>query len=229
MTRELRPRTFRRVEELLQDYYGPVPDHAAGPLNTLIRTILSQNTTDANSIPAFERLHDHFDGDWEEALAAGPDAYIPLIESAGLASTKSRRIHAILRRLKDERGELSLEHVCDMEPDEAEDYLLSFKGVGPKTAAIVLLFDCDMPFFPVDTHVHRITRRLGWVPDDASAEDAYEILTDAVPPELHYDLHLHLVQHGRETCHPSKPECHPCPISRFCDAYKDGTIEPRGD
>ncbi len=227
MTANPRPRTFRRVDEVFEAYYGPVPEHCDGPLNSLIRTILSQNTTDANSIPAFERLRDHFGGDWEKALEAGPEAIEPHIRRAGLAPTKSKRIHAILQQLRDERGELSLEHVCEMESDEAEKYLLGFKGVGPKTAAIVLLFECDMPFFPVDTHVHRVTGRLGWIPDTASAEKAYEILTDAIPSELHYQLHLNLVQHGRETCHPSRPECHRCPISRFCDAYKDGEVEPR--
>ncbi|MGI5816851.1 MAG: endonuclease III domain-containing protein [Armatimonadota bacterium] len=227
MPNELRPRTFLRVDELLEEYYGPVPKHSEGALDSLIRTILSQNTTDANSFPAFERLRDHFEGDWERALEAGPEAYVPLIESAGLAPTKSKRIHAILRQLREQRGELSLDHVCEMEPDAAEEYLLGFKGVGPKTAAIVLLFECGMPFFPVDTHVHRITRRLGWVPEKASAERAYEILTDAVPSELHYQLHLNLVKHGRATCHPSRPRCHACPISRFCDAYKDGEVEVR--
>jgi len=229
LTKELRPRTFRRVDELLEDYYGPVEQHSEGPLNSLIRTILSQNTTDANSFPAFERLRDHFDGDWEKALEAGPEAYIPLIESAGLAPTKSKRIYAILEQLKEQRGELSLDHVCDMEPDEAEEYLLDFKGVGPKTASIVLLFECDMPFFPVDTHIHRVSGRLGWIPEGASAEKAHEILTDAIPPELHYQLHLNLVKHGRQTCHPSRPECDPCPISRFCDAYKNDEVEPRGE
>ncbi len=229
MPKELRPRTFRRVDELLEDYYGRVRDHSDRPLNTLIRTILSQNTTDANSIPAFERLRDRFDGDWERALEEGPEAIEPLIERAGLAPTKSKRIHAMLQQVMDQRGELSLEHVCEMEPDAAEQYLLGFKGVGPKTAAIVLLFDCDMAFFPVDTHVHRVTGRLGWLPDGASAEQAYEILTDAIPAQLHYQLHLNIVRHGRETCHPSRPQCHRCPISRFCDAYKSDEVEPRGE
>ena len=227
MIRQLRPRTFRRVDELLEDYYGPVADHSEGPLNNLIRTILSQNTTDANSFPAFERLRDHFGGDWEKALEAGPEAYVPLIESAGLAPTKSKRIHTILRQLKHEHGELSLDHVCAMEQDAANEYLLSFKGVGPKTASIVLLFECGMPFFPVDTHIHRVTRRLGWVAEKATAEQAHEVLTDAIPAELHYQLHLNLVRHGRETCHPSRPDCRACPISRFCAAHRERTVEAR--
>ncbi|HCA46786.1 MAG TPA: hypothetical protein DEP45_05325 [Armatimonadetes bacterium] len=227
MSKPPRPRTFRRADELLLERYGPVPDHSEGPLNNLIRTILSQNTTDANSFPAFERLRDHFGGDWERALEAGPEAYVPLIEQAGLAPTKSRRIHAILQQLKEEHGELTLDFVCEMPQDEANEYLLSLKGVGPKTSSIVLLFECGMPFFPVDTHIHRVTRRLGWVPEKATAEQAHEVLTKAIPPELHYRLHLNLVTHGRRTCHPSKPECHECPISRFCEAFREGKVEPR--
>lgn len=227
MPRQLRPRTFRRVDELLEEYYGPVEDHSGRPMDTLIRTILSQNTTDANSIPAFERLRDHFSGHWERALEDGPEAIARKIEQAGLAPTKSRRIHAILQQLKQQRGDLSLDHVCEMEPEDAEAYLLAFDGVGPKTAAIVLLFDCDMPFFPVDTHVHRISRRLGWIGEKDSAERAYEILTDAVPDELHYQLHLNIVRHGRETCRPTRPACRRCPLTRFCEAYRSGEVEPR--
>lgn len=227
MPQRLRARTFRRVDELLEDHYGPVQITQDRPLDTLIRTILSQNTTDKNSIPAFERLRDHFGGDWEEALRAGPEGIAPQIERAGLAPTKSRRIHELLRQLQEQRGELSLEHVCEMEPGKAEAYLLGFKGVGPKTAAIVLLFDCGMPFFPVDTHVHRIARRLGWIDDNDSAERTYEILTAKVPPDLHGQLHLNLVRHGRETCHASRPECSLCPLTRFCEAYRDGELAPR--
>ncbi len=229
MPKPPRPRTFRRVDELLLERYGPVPDHSEGPLNNLIRTILSQNTTDANSFPAFERLRDHFGGDWERALEAGPEAYVPLIEQAGLAPTKSRRIHTILQQLKEEHGTLSLDHVCSMEPAEAERYLLSFKGVGPKTVSIVLLFECGMAFFPVDTHIHRVTRRLGWVPEKATAEQAHALLTKAIPADLHYRLHLNLIAHGRRTCHPSRPRCHDCPISRFCEAFRAGKVEPRED
>ncbi|MGC9319095.1 MAG: endonuclease III domain-containing protein [Armatimonadota bacterium] len=228
MARRLRPRTFRRVDELLAERYGEKHREPGEPLDSLVRTILSQNTTDRNSVPAFRRLKERFPN-WREALEAGPEAIEEPIESAGLAPTKSRRIHAILEQLAEQRGELSLSHVCEMEPEEAERYLCDFKGVGPKTAAIVLLFDCGMAFFPVDTHVHRVSRRLGWIDEDDSAEDAYETLTEAVPGDLHMQLHLNMVQHGRETCHPSGPRCHECVISRFCDAHKDGTIEPRGD
>ncbi len=224
MPRRLRARTFRRVDELLAKRYGEKTREAREPLDTLIRTILSQNTTDLNSIPAFERLKATFP-DWREALEAGPKAIERPIRQAGLAPTKSARIHAILEQLDAERGDLSLAHICDMEADEAWEYLGGFKGVGPKTIAIVLLFDCGMPCFPVDTHVFRVASRLGWLPEAPTPEKAHDTLRDAIPAELYFQLHLNMVQHGRETCHPSRPDCHHCPISRFCEAYRNGEVE----
>jgi len=223
-----RPRTFRRVDELLAARYGQRRREPREPLDTLVRTILSQNTTDVNSIPAFERLKEAFP-DWRDALEAGPRAIERPIEQAGLAPTKSRRIHEILGRLDAQRGELSLAYVCDMAPDEAWEHLLALPGVGPKTVAIVLLFDCAMPFFPVDTHVFRVATRLGWLPDDSTPGKAHDTLRDAIPADLYFQLHLNMVQHGRECCHPSRPDCHHCPLSRFCAAYRDGEVEARGE
>ena len=140
----IRLRTIRRVDELLAGRYGEKRVRAGDPLDGLIRTILSQNTTDKTSLPAFERLKARFP-DWEDALAAAPADIEETIRDAGLAPTKSKRIHDLLAQVKAERGALDLSHVCSMEPDEAEAYLNSFKGVGPKTVAIVLLFDCGMP------------------------------------------------------------------------------------
>ena len=221
-----RARTFHRVDELLAERYGVKLREPGDPLDTLIRTILSQHTTDAPSIPAFDALKQRFP-DWCEALAAGPAEIAEPIAPAGLAPTKSRRIHALLEELAQECEELSLEHLCDMEPHAAEEYLLSFKGVGPKTAAIVLLFDCGMPRFPVDTHIHRLSARLVWIGERTTPYQAYELLTEMIPDELHYQLHLNIVQHGRETCRPSRPDCYACPISRFCDAYRNAEVEPR--
>jgi len=218
------PRTCRRVDALLAERYGPKRRDPQEPLDTLIRTILSQNTTDRNSIPAFERLKATFP-DWRAALQAGPEAIAGPIEQAGLAPTKSRRIHALLRRLDQERGELSLAHLCEMEPAEAWEYLKGFEGVGPKTIAIVLLFDCGMPFFPVDTHVFRVASRLGWLPDDSTPEKAHDTLREAIPEELYFQLHLNMVQHGRECCRPARPDCRNCPIRRFCHAYRSGAVQ----
>ena len=218
----IRLRTIRRVDELLAGRYGEKRVRAGDPLDGLIRTILSQNTTDKTSLPAFERLKARFP-DWEDALAAAPADIEETIRDAGLAPTKSKRIHDLLAQVKAERGALDLSHVCSMEPDEAEAYLNSFKGVGPKTVAIVLLFDCGMPLFPVDTHVFRVTTRLGWLPEGCTPERAHELLREMVPEELHVQLHLNLVQHGRETCHARRPACDECVIRRLCASRAGGT------
>jgi len=214
-------RTLRRVDELLAGVYGEWLPRPGDPLDGLVRTILSQSTTDAASLPAFDRLKTRFPA-WEDALAATPADIAEVIRDAGLAPTKSRRIHELLAQVKSERGELSLDHVCAMEPAAAWDYLCGFVGVGPKTTALVLLFDCGMPFFPVDTHVFRVTTRLGWLPDGSTPESAHEWLRGLVPAELHLRLHLNLVEHGRAICHARKPTCEACVLRRFCAALKSG-------
>lgn len=222
-TRKVPRRTLRRADELLVRTYGQKRRKAGDPLDALIRTILSQNTTDLNSHAAFASLKQRFPT-WEEALAADPDDIADAIRHGGLAEIKSARIQEILAQITRERGKLSLDFVCDLPVEEAEEYLLSFKGVGPKTAAIVLLFDCGMPLFPVDTHVFRVTSRLGWLPEGATPEKAHELLRELVPEELHFQLHLNLVQHGRETCHPRSPDCASCPLKRLCRAYRAGQV-----
>jgi endonuclease-3 len=203
--------------------YGPKRREADDPLDGLIRTILSQNTTDLNSHAAFASLKQRFPT-WEEALAADPDDIADAIRHGGLAEIKSARIQEILAQIRRERGKLSLDFVCDLPVEEAKEHLLSFKGVGPKTAAIVLLFDCGMPLFPVDTHVFRVTSRLGWLPEGATPEKAHDLLRELVPEELHFQLHLNLVQHGRETCHARNPDCASCPLKRLCRAHKSGEV-----
>ncbi len=218
---QLRPRTrtIRRVDELLAARYGPKQVRPGNPLDGLIRTILSQNTTDKTSLPTFARLRQRFP-DWELALKATPADIEDAIREAGLAPTKSRRIHELLSQVKAQHGSLDLSHVCRMSPAEAEAYLSSFKGVGPKTVAIVLLFDCGMPLFPVDTHVFRVTSRLGWLPERCTPSRAHELLRQWVPQELHVQLHLNLVQHGREICQARRPACPQCPLRRLCRHYR---------
>ncbi len=206
-------RTIRRVDVLLAESYGERLPRPGDPLDGLVRTILSQSTTDAASLPAFDRLKARFP-EWENALAATPADIAEVIRDAGLAPTKSRRIHELLAEVKAERGELSLDHVCGMAPAAAWDYLCGFMGVGPKTTALVLLFDCGMPFFPVDTHVFRVTSRLGWLPEGFTRESAHEWLRELVPEELHLRLHLNLVEHGRAVCHARKPTCAACVLRR---------------
>ena len=216
-----------RVHGLLLEYYGvPVLKPQRDPLTELIMTILSQNTADVNSSRAYAALHQRFPT-WEEVLAAEPEAVIEAIRIGGLARIKAPRIQQILRRLRDERGSLSLGFLADMSTQEARQFLTALPGVGPKTAACVLLFSSlRKPALPVDTHVHRVARRLGLVPDKASAEKAADLLEELLPEELYYPFHLSLIRHGRSLCKAGKPRCEECPLAQDCDY---AAANPLGD
>ncbi len=188
-------------------------------LSQLIITILSQSNTDVNTARAFENLRDRFPR-WEQVRDAPRRDVVRAIRSAGLATTKAPRIQAILRQLTRERGELSLDFLRRRSVREARDYLLRLKGVGPKTAAIVLLFTFGMPAFPVDTHIYRVTQRLGWIGGRDSREKAHEILEKLVPPKIFYPFHLNLIEHGRAVCKAGKPRCEVCPLRRGCEYYQ---------
>ncbi len=210
---------LRAVERALRALYGdPGTPHCGNPLDGLIRTILSQNTTAANSRRAYASLRARFPT-WEECARARPSAIARAIERGGLANIKAARIKKILRRIQDERGGLDLSFLQELPSDEAAVYLEQFPGVGPKTAACVLLFDCARPVFPVDTHVWRVARRLGWLPPKCGREQAHQILQPIVPPDIVYALHLNMVAHGRTLCGPSRPRCTECPLTRLCQYF----------
>lgn len=201
----------------LKKEYGqklPRPDRP-DPLEELILTVLSQNTNDKNRDRAFQELKSRFPR-WEEVLAAPTSKLEQAIRSGGLARQKSARIKKMLKQIKKREGKLDLGRICKMEREQALEYLYSFKGVGEKTAAIVLLFSCGEPVFPVDTHILRLSTRLGLVPVKASAKKAHEIMGEAVPEELMYCFHLNMIEHGRRICHPRKPECEGCCLSSKC-------------
>ena len=208
--------TIRAVERALARHYGEKHwDGPGDPLAGLVGTILSQSTSDVNSGAAFAVLTETFPT-WE-AVAAAPEADIAAaIRSGGLAEQKAGRIKAILQRIEREQGRLSLDALGDMSAEQALEYLSGFKGVGPKTAACVLLFDLGRPVFPVDTHVHRIALRLGWLPEGASAQRAHQLLGSLVPPKLRYSLHVNLIAHGRALCRPTRPKCGECPVAKHC-------------
>ena len=201
---------------ILEKRYGiPENNHPRDPLTELVFTILSQNTTDINRDRAFKRLTSQFPS-WGAAL----DAPLPGIEDAirvgGLGAQKSRRIKEILFDIKREHGSLSLEFLRELNPVEAKERLLSFKGVGHKTASIVLLFSLGMPAFPVDTHIYRVSRRLGLVPERLSEKRSHELLEKIVPAEKYYSFHRNLISLGKELCKPKKPKCHLCPLEGIC-------------
>jgi endonuclease-3 len=194
------------------------------PLEELVQTILSQNTNDVNRDRAWVALRERY-GDWESVRRADPAQLERAIRVAGLARQKAAAIQAALDRLVDEVGKPSLDHLAAMKDDDAIAYLCSFHGVGLKTAACVLCFALGRPVLPVDTHVHRLSRRLGLVPPDIHAGGAHYVLNTDVPPELRYSLHMHLIRHGREVCLARRPACDDCVLDDLCP--KTGVAEPR--
>ena len=207
------------VHQTLLDYYGypewrsPLP-----PREELVATILSQNTNDTNSGRAFEALCARFNT-WEEVRDADPQAVIDTIRTAGLANQKGPRIQAVLRDITAEVGSLNLDFLRNLSAQEALSWLLKFKGVGPKTASIVLQFSLDKPAFPVDTHIHRVTGRIGLRPSNMNADQAHNHLARLFPTDTYYAAHLNLIRLGREICQARKPICPACPVKHLCDYY----------
>jgi endonuclease-3 len=203
---------------LLQAYGEPIWRPTLPALDELISTILSQNTNDANRDRAFEALRLRF-RTWEAVRDARPQAVIRAIRPAGLANQKGPRIQGLLKAMTAERGSLDLGFLEKMRPDEARAWLMGFQGVGPKTAAIVLLFALGKPAFPVDTHVHRVTGRLGLRPPNMNAEKSHDHLAGMFPPAAYYAAHLNLIRHGREVCRARRPLCPQCVLKDLCCYY----------
>lgn len=217
------------LQELYARYDKPVYDGPDDLLGVLVQTILSQQTTRANCRRAFGQLLDAFGGDWRRCQLAPRADLEEAIACAGLAKQKSTRIQALLARVEDERGEYSLEFLRDMASDEARNYLTSFKGVGPKTAAFTLMYAAGMAVFPMDTHIFRICERLGWIDAHDSSRHAHRAMEASISTGEHYAAHMVLVRHGREVCHARSPECKKCPLQDIClyyQAHKDAEISP---
>jgi len=200
---------------LLETYGQPVWRNRLSPLDELVSTILSQNTNDINRDRAFNALRERFPT-WEEVRDADPSDVIDAIRSAGLANQKGHRMQRALQQITEEHGVLNLDFLEDLPLEEAKEWLLRFKGVGPKTAAIVLLFSLGKPAFPVDTHIYRVTGRLGLRPENITAEQAHNHLAELFDPVMYYDIHLNLIRHGREICHARSPQCERCSLSDLC-------------
>jgi endonuclease III len=218
---EARLRSFvRRVEMVLSREYGdPKPAPARSLVGQLVETILSQNTTDTNSSRAFRELRRRFPR-WDDVLAARATEIGQAICPAGLANTKAPRIQAILRRIQTGHGRFSLAHLRRMTDAAAMDYLLALPGVGPKTAACVLLFGLGRDVFPVDTHIHRLCRRLGMVSHFTSAEKTQEQMAGAIPRGRALALHINLIRHGRRICRAQRPRCAGCGIAAMCPSAR---------
>ena len=205
------------VYNRLLDFYGfpewrsPLP-----PVDELVSTILSQNTNDVNRDRGFDALRERFPT-WEQVRDAPQDQVIEAIRVAGLANQKGPRIQNVLRQITEMRGDLDLSFLNQFTPQEAREWLVQFKGVGPKTAAIVLQFSLDMPAFPVDTHIYRITGRLGLRPEKMNADKTHIHMEELLPPETYYPAHLNIIRLGREICQARKPRCPKCPLENLCE------------
>ncbi len=213
--RQLARQVYRR---LLKAYGEPTWRDRKPPVDELVSTILSQNTNDLNRDRAYLRLRERFPT-WEAVRDAKPSQVVRAIRVAGIANQKGPRIQAALRAITDERGQIELEFLRKQAPEAVRAWLLRIKGVGPKTAAIVMQFALDMPAFPVDTHIHRVTGRIGLRPPKASREQAHQILAELFAPETYYAAHLNLIRHGREICKAGRPRCEQCSLTDLCDYY----------
>jgi endonuclease-3 len=209
-----------QVHQMLLEAYGePTWRPHLDPVSELVSTILSQNTNDLNRDVAFDRLRARFPT-WEQVRDADVEEVIEAIRPAGLANQKGPRIQGALRTITQERGELELDFLADWPVEDAKAWLSSIKGVGPKTAAIVLLFSLGRPAFPVDTHVHRVTKRLGLIGPRVSREKAHDELEQLVLPEDYYAFHLNVIRHGRQVCVSRKPRCANCILRDVCAYYQ---------
>jgi len=210
------PQRLKHITEHLEAAYGvPGNSHADDPLDELILTILSQSTTNVNSHRAFASLKRKYP-DWESASRARPASIAAAIKSGGLANVKSVVIKNVLNEIKARVGVCDLSFLKAVPVGEAMRFLTSLKGVGPKTARCVLLFACDRPAFPMDTHIFRILRRLDLLPPRGGDEQAHALIESHVPAGKHYSLHVNLIRHGRAVCHPRQPACARCCLIEYC-------------
>jgi endonuclease-3 len=204
------------IQNLERAYGVPVNRRASDPLDMLIKIILSQATSDTNSDRTFSALKARFTT-WDDALRARPSSIAATIRSGGLANQKAAVIKSLLSQIKDEHGTLDLSFLHDMRAAEARDYLSQFRGIGPKTVACTLLFACRTEVFPLDTHIFRILRRVGLIPQKCTDARAHRIMDGLVPKGKFYSFHVNLVRHGRTLCRPREPLCERCPIVEYCD------------
>jgi endonuclease-3 len=203
------------VKRLEAVYGPPEPPRLSDPLDELICCILSQHTTDATSFPAFDRLKAAYP-EWGMAVTAGQDAIADIIRNAGLANQKSKSILGCLRVIHEKVGSYSLDLLRTMPMLEGRAWLMELPGVGPKTASIVLCFSLGLPAIPVDTHIHRVSLRIGFLPPKMDANKAHDELLRVVPPDLAYPYHMALIRHGRAVCKAPKPRCGECVLAEDC-------------
>jgi endonuclease-3 len=214
------PTLITYILQNLKTVFGvPKPHRRLDPLDVLIETILSQSTTNANSDRAFANLKRRFPI-WDLAMRARVSSIETAIKSGGLARQKSARIKELLVEINRRRGSLDLAFLKTAPLDEAKEFLSSLKGVGPKTVACTLLFACNRPVFPIDTHIFRIARRLGLIPERCSDEEAHRMMGEMIPRKRYYEAHINLIRLGRRVCRPTNPRCEQCCLVDYCEYYQ---------
>ena len=214
-------KSISAIYDGLSAYYGPVSwEPRYDGISELIFTVLTQHTSDRNAERAFQRLVDYFriarSHDWMKVLEATVEQIEPLIRSGGLSNIKAKRIKDILQQLFQTYESFDLSFLAELPLSEAKQKLNELPGVGPKTTAVVLSFAFGMPAFPVDTHIHRVTKRLGLITKQTSADQAHDKLEKMIDPQLIFPMHVYLITHGRQLCKARKPLCHACPIESQC-------------
>jgi endonuclease-3 len=211
---------LRYIIQNLERTYGlPVNQRAPrslDPLDMLVKIILSQATSDTNSDRTFAALKKRLPT-WDAVLRAREATLAEAIRAGGLANQKAAVIRRLLRQIKERHGSLTLSFLHDMPVGEAAAYLSQFRGIGPKTVACTLLFACHKETFPLDTHIFRILRRVGLIPQKCTDARAHEIMDAIVPAGKFYSFHVNLIRHGRRLCRPRDPACELCPIVEYCD------------
>lgn len=213
---------LKQVQERLRHKFGTPTWHIELPaVDELVCTILSQNTNDINRDKAFQELRERYSS-WEAVRDADPAELQYVIRIAGLANQKGPNIQAALRDITAERGEIDLDWLKEKDPEEARHWLVNLRGVGPKTAAIVMVFALGMPAFPVDTHIYRVTGRIGLRPQELDITKTHSYMEQIADPAEFGSLHLNLIDLGREVCQARKPKCAVCPIVDLCQ-YEEKT------
>lgn len=217
-----------RIESILEPLearYGVAKwKPRADPLEELIHCVLSQHTSDANSFRAYQRLREAFP-DWQAVVEAPTEKVAEVIRSGGLANQKAPRIQAVLRAIYAERGAYDLNWLAELPTESARQFLLRLPGIGPKCTAIVLCFSLGRPVIPVDTHVFRVSWRLGLIPKSLGEAKAHDALEKLVPEPLVYRFHVALIRHGRAVCKAVRPRCQECPLTEFCAYYLQGASD----
>jgi len=211
----------QRINDILEDEFG-IPERTDDekPLDTLIHTILSQNTNDVNSGKAYDRLIERY-ASWDEVLNADVDDIADTIKIGGLAKQKSIRIKHLLGWIKENYGQLNIDFICDMDTRDAIELFTKLNGIGLKTISVTLCFACKKEVFPVDTHIFRVSKRLDLIPSSSTPDKAHEIMGKLCPLGKAFSLHVNMITFGRNICHAQNPECKICPLIDYCIVWQD--------